>query len=74
VIHHELRQRSDPRNRLLGRSFSSVGEASAAAVADRDEEEAVQRARDLFRDARWAVGDIQGDRRREPQAAHRHGK
>ena len=59
VIHHELRQRSDFRNRLLQRRFDKVWEASALAVADRDEEAAVRRTRDLFRDAGWAVGELQ---------------
>jgi hypothetical protein len=58
VIHHELRQRSDFHNWFLQRYFGRVWGASAAAVADCGEEQAVQRARRRFEDAGWRVGDV----------------
>lgn len=59
VIHHDLRRHGAFRNWFLQRNFDEVWEASAAAVVESGEEEAVRRACHRFSDAGWTVGQPQ---------------
>ncbi len=56
---HDLRRHGHFRNWLLQRDFDEVWEASAAAVVELGEEEAVRRACRRFSDAGWTAGQPQ---------------